>query len=212
MRSSEVVQGTRRWLPVVLVGVIIAGLLGTTAVLANDVPPECAVSGPSLRDARARYRDSCSLPRIDCDEIDDIWYCSSRVIGAAAPAGVTADEVGASAIGSDGTVVVTNPPTTTGPPTTVLPTTAPSTEPTPTTPTSSSATTGRSSTSPPRADIDDAFDHPSSDHHQTHAFDRGTHDDGQPHTFDRAAHHDDRTLALDDGTLHDDSAHHRRRR
>ncbi len=122
--------GSRRsgpgWLlPVALVGAIAVGLLGATVVSANDAPAECAVSGSSLGEARRSYADNCSLPRIDCDEIEDVWYCSSRVIGKAAPGGVTADDVGASGIGNDGTLVITVPPPPTEPPSTEPSTTEP---------------------------------------------------------------------------------------
>ncbi len=110
-----------RLLPAALVGAVIAVLLGVTVVSAGEVPEECASAGATLQEARSSYGENCSLPRIDCDPIDGVWYCSSRVIGDAAPGGVSADDVGWSEIGA-GTIEVTVPPSTTAPPDTTAPT------------------------------------------------------------------------------------------
>ena len=114
---------TTRLVPALLATAILIGLLGTTMASANnDLPPECSASATALNDAKTNYANNCALPRIDCDRIDGIWYCSSRVIGSAAPGGVTDEDVGSSAIG---TITVTNPPPTTQAPVTEPPATEP---------------------------------------------------------------------------------------
>ncbi|MEM7338632.1 MAG: hypothetical protein AAF467_08295 [Actinomycetota bacterium] len=115
---------SRLLVPVVLVGVVLAGLIGVNIVSAAEVPEECSTSGATLREARTAYAASCTLPRIDCDPIAGTWYCSSRVIGAAAPGGVSAADVGASQISHEAVM----PPTTAQPSST---TTAPPPSPPP---------------------------------------------------------------------------------
>ena len=144
MRRSGLVERGRRLLPALLVGAMLAGVWGATVVAADDAPPECAVSADSLSEAKALYAQRCSLPRIDCDKIQGIWYCSSRVIGDAAPGGVSGDDVGRSKIGRDDTTIpsvpttatpTTQTPITEAPPSTTSPIDpAPPTTATPTTP------------------------------------------------------------------------------
>ncbi len=119
-----------RLLPAALVGAVIAVLLGVTVVSAGEISEECASAGASLEEARSSYSEDCSLPRIDCDPIDGVWYCSSRVIGDAAPGGVSPDDVGWSDIGAIEVVV----PSTTAPPDTTPtePTDPPAADPDPT--------------------------------------------------------------------------------
>ena len=152
LRTIEGLVRTGRLLPAALVALVVAGAFGATVVSAFDGPAECAVADDTLASAKALYADSCALPRVDCDRIDGVWYCSSRVIGDRAPGGVTADDVGSSDIGTGGTLVVTTmstvpasttiaPTSTTGGPTstvtdtssTVVPTSQPPTTEGPTT-------------------------------------------------------------------------------
>ena len=113
---------TTRLVPALLAIAVLIGLLGTTMASANNnLPPECSTHADTLNQAKTNYANNCTLPRIDCDKINNTWYCSSRVIGNAAPGGITTEDVGASAIG---TITITNPPTT-QPPVTEPPTTEP---------------------------------------------------------------------------------------
>ncbi|MEM9612961.1 MAG: hypothetical protein AAF962_01290 [Actinomycetota bacterium] len=119
--------GVRRLLPAALVGVVVAVLLGVTVVSAA-APEECFTSGASIGEAKTAYAANCSQPRVDCDPMGGTWYCSSRVIGAKAPGGATAGDVGQSRIGTDNGS--TPAPSTTAP---APPTPAPEPEPTTTT-------------------------------------------------------------------------------
>ncbi|MEM7272233.1 MAG: hypothetical protein AAF547_04045 [Actinomycetota bacterium] len=134
--------GRKRLIAGAVAAILLATIsLGVGVVEARQYAAECAASGPDRLAAMDVYEQSCEAPRIDCDRIDGIWYCSSRVIGSNAPGGVTSSDVGQSAIGvaSPDVVVVTLPPkpnttTTTTPTTTKAPTTkAPTTTQAPTT-------------------------------------------------------------------------------
>ena len=70
-------------LATLMVAATLAGGIATASVQAE----ECFGSGDTLADARSDFADRCSEPRVDCDPIDDVWYCSDHVIGAAAPNG-----------------------------------------------------------------------------------------------------------------------------
>lgn len=87
-----------------LFGPLLATLaMGTIATAgpatANDYPEECFTSGATLSEARNAYAEDCTLPRVDCDPIDGVWFCSSRVVGDQAPGSISIDEVGQSTIG-----------------------------------------------------------------------------------------------------------------
>lgn len=100
MRASRILLGA-------FVASIVTLSTGWFVVSASgDIPAECHTQAESLSDARTAYGQNCSLPRIDCDQIDGQWYCSSRVIGERGPSGVSIDEVGRSEIGKPDTVVV----------------------------------------------------------------------------------------------------------
>ncbi len=118
-----------------------AGTIATAVpAIADDYPDECYTSGPTLSEARDAYADTCTLPRVDCDPIDEVWFCSSRVVGERAPGSISTDDVGQSMIGKD--IVV--PPTTT----TQAPVTTTTEQPVPTT-TEPPATTTTNTTAPP---------------------------------------------------------------
>ena len=46
---------------------------------------QCVVSAEKLGTARALYAQQCSLPRVDCDPLNGLWYCASFQIGSGAP-------------------------------------------------------------------------------------------------------------------------------
>ncbi len=66
---------------------LLASQLGGGLVSAGAQAEECVVAAPTLRQARADYANTCTEPRVDCDQLDATWYCSDRVIGASAPGG-----------------------------------------------------------------------------------------------------------------------------
>jgi hypothetical protein len=45
----------------------------------------CTAKGPTQKKAVAAYREACSVPRVDCDPVEDHWVCSSEQIGKASP-------------------------------------------------------------------------------------------------------------------------------
>ena len=135
--------GFSRVMAAAVAGALIAVLIGVTVASADRTAAECVVSGDTLAEARDSYASSCQVPRVDCDPIDDVWFCSSRVIGDAAPGGVTAAEAGASEIGDgNATIVVTAPPPPEEPPASAADPTDPTpTDPAPTDPSTTDAPT-----------------------------------------------------------------------
>lgn len=45
----------------------------------------CTAEGRTQKRAIAAYREACSVPRVDCDPIEDYWLCSSSQIGDKSP-------------------------------------------------------------------------------------------------------------------------------
>lgn len=69
-----------RWIASALGALALGGLSAASALalaLADDHETECFSSAATLSEARSAYADECTLPRVDCDPIDDIWFCSS---------------------------------------------------------------------------------------------------------------------------------------
>ena len=58
-----------------LVGGILCGFLCLPASASAEV---CSASGDSLRNAKAQYARSCSMPLQDCDPVNGRWHCSSE--------------------------------------------------------------------------------------------------------------------------------------
>ncbi|MFK7855413.1 MAG: cytochrome-c peroxidase [Granulosicoccus sp.] len=49
------------------------------------VAGSCTVQAASLSAARDAYAEQCNLPRLDCDPIEGVWFCSSQQLGSGSP-------------------------------------------------------------------------------------------------------------------------------
>ena len=76
-----------RFFGALLTTLLLAATLAGGIATASAQAEECFGSGSTLSEARSDFADRCSEPRVDCDPIDDVWYCSDHVIGDAAPNG-----------------------------------------------------------------------------------------------------------------------------
>ena len=75
---------------------------GTISADTGDAD-ECLRTGATLSSAKADFVAQCSEPRVDCDRIDGVWYCSDHVIGDMAPGGTNSEPQNTSVESPDST-------------------------------------------------------------------------------------------------------------
>lgn len=72
---------------------LVVPMAWSPAAADSDTSAVCSAQGASLGDARTAFAANCAgLARVDCDPAGGGWSCSSAVIGASAPNGVTASQ------------------------------------------------------------------------------------------------------------------------
>ena len=75
---------------------------GTISADTGDAD-ECLGTRATLSSAKADFVAQCSEPRVDCDRIDGVWYCSDHVIGDMAPGGTNSEPQNTSVESPDST-------------------------------------------------------------------------------------------------------------